>query len=102
MQLPILNNPLALLGILLAIPIILLYLLKPKPKKVKFPTVMFMTHMEKDKRFKFFPKRFIRDPLLIIQVLLLIFLVLAITEPQITTTGEKNPEGDIGNRRRTK
>ncbi|MBN2013866.1 MAG: BatA domain-containing protein [Candidatus Altiarchaeota archaeon] len=90
-----LANPWALIGLLLIIPVILLYLLKPKPKKIKFPTIMFITRMEKDKRFRLLPKRFIRDPLLLIQILAITVLVLAIVNPNMTTKAEKKPQGNI-------
>ena len=88
-------NPWALAGLLLLIPLILLYLLKPKPKHVKFPTIMFITRAEKDKRFRFFPKRFIRDPLLLIQIMIIILLVLAIANPYIMTKAEEGVAEDI-------
>jgi hypothetical protein len=95
MQLPELTNPWALLGLLLVIPIILIYFLKPKPKRIKFPTIMFITKLEKDKRFRLFPKRFMRDPLLILQILGICFLVLAIANPSILFQAEKRPDGNI-------
>jgi hypothetical protein len=90
-----LANPLAIVGVLLIIPIILLYLLKPKPRKILFPTIMFITKMEKDHRFRLFPKRFVRDPLLLIQILAIGFLVLAVASPYIMTSEDKRPEGSI-------
>lgn len=77
------------------IPIILIYLLKPKPKHIKFPTIMFITRMEKDRRFRLFPKRFIRDPLLIIQLLIVLLLVFAIANPFFISQAEKRPMGNI-------
>ena len=90
-----LSNPWALTGLLLLIPIILLYLLKPKPRHIKFPTIMFITRIEKDKRFRLFPRRFVRDPLLIIQLLIVLFLVLAIANPFFISQAEKRPMGNI-------
>jgi len=95
MQPPDLTNPWALAGLLLLIPIILIYLLKPKPKHIKFPTIMFITRMEKDRRFRLFPKRFIRDPLLIIQLLIVLLLVFAIANPFFISQAEKRPMGNI-------
>lgn len=95
MQPPFLGNPLALGAIFLIVPIILLYLLKPKPKKIRFPTIMFITRMEKDRRFRPFPKRFIQDPLLIIQILAIAVMVLALASPIMVTEAEKRPEGNI-------
>jgi len=80
---------------LLVIPIILIYLLKPKPRHIKFPTIMFITRIEKDKRFRLFPRRFIRDPLLIIQLLIVFLLVLAIANPFFISQAEKRPMGNI-------
>ncbi|RLI89208.1 MAG: hypothetical protein DRO62_02135 [Candidatus Altiarchaeales archaeon] len=90
-----LTNPWALTGLLLVIPIILIYLLKPKPRHIKFPTIMFITRIEKDKRFRLFPRRFIRDPLLIIQLLIVFLLVLAIANPFFISQAEKRPMGNI-------
>ncbi|MBM3309781.1 MAG: VWA domain-containing protein, partial [Candidatus Altiarchaeales archaeon] len=84
MQLPVpsgLVNPIALATALLIIPVILLYLLKPKPKIVKFPTVMFIKRIEETKRFSSLLNKFIRDPLLLIQMLMIILLAMAIANP---------------------
>lgn len=95
MQLPELANPWALTGLLLVIPIILIYLLKPKPRHIKFPTIMFMTRMGKDRRFRLFPKGFIKDPLLLIQILVVCLLVFAIANPFFISPAEKRPGGAI-------
>jgi len=88
-------NPLALtflLGILL---IILLYLLKPKPKHIKFPSIMFILKIEKTKRFSSFLKKFIRDPLLIVQIIIFSILVLAIANPFFISPSAINPKEDV-------
>ncbi|RLI94202.1 MAG: hypothetical protein DRO90_02415 [Candidatus Altiarchaeales archaeon] len=82
-------NPWAFLGLLLLIPIIILYLLKPKPKRIRFPTIMFITRVERDRRFRFFPKRFVRDPLLIVQILIILLFVIAIADPYMKTRVKK-------------
>jgi len=56
---------------------------------------MFITRIEKDKRFRLFPRRFIRDPLLIIQLLIVFLLVLAIANPFFISQAEKRPMGNI-------
>jgi len=56
---------------------------------------MFITRMEKDRRFRLFPKRFIRDPLLIIQLLIVLLLVFAIANPFFISQAEKRPMGNI-------
>lgn len=76
------ENPWALAGLLLIFPILLLYLLKPKPKHVFFPSIMFIKRMEKTKRFSSILKRFIRDPLLILQLLVVCLLVASAANPR--------------------
>gem|GEM_PF-550677 len=73
--------PQALWAFTLIIPLILLYLLKPKPKKIVFSSIMFIKHIEKSKRFHSAIKRFVTDPLLLIQILIIAFLILAISNP---------------------
>ena len=80
----------ALWGLLALIPIIILYLLKPKPKHIKFPSVMFFVHAEKSKRFKSFLKKIVRDPLLVVQLLVLAFLISAVAEPFFFMQEEEN------------
>jgi hypothetical protein len=88
-------NPMALGLSLLIIPIIILYLLKPKPKHVKFPSIMFILRIEKTKRFSSWFKRFIRDPLLLIQIFIILLLVGSIANPFILSPLEQNPKSDV-------
>ncbi|MBU4202057.1 MAG: BatA and WFA domain-containing protein [Candidatus Altiarchaeota archaeon] len=74
-------TPLALAGVLLLAPIIILYLLKPKPKHIKLPTLMFVISKRRRKRFASFFNRFIRDPLLLLQLLIIMLLVLTVANP---------------------
>lgn len=84
MQLPVPSgfiNQTALAASLLVIPLILLYLLKPKPKRIRFPTIMFIKRLEETKRFSSFLNRFVKDPLLLIQIAMLVILALAMANP---------------------
>ncbi|MEA3255067.1 MAG: VWA domain-containing protein [Candidatus Altiarchaeota archaeon] len=85
-----LTTPLALSGLLLLVPVIILYLIKPKPKHIKFPSIMFIRRVEKSRRFRSFFRRFIRDPLLIIQIIIITLLVLAISKPFFFNLEEVN------------
>ncbi len=76
-----LSNPMALAGLALLLPIVLLYLLRPKPKTVLFPSTMFIRFIEKNKRFTSFLERFIRDPLLVMQLLIVSLIVLSVANP---------------------
>jgi hypothetical protein len=90
-----LANPTALAAAALIVPIILLYLLKPKPKLVMFPSTMFIRFMEKNKRFSSFLQRFIHDPLLLMQVLIIVLLAVAIANPFYHTKQEVREEEAI-------
>jgi len=78
-------NPLALLGFLSLIPIVILYLIKPKPRDIKIPSLMFILDAErKEHRYEAMLKKIIRDPLMLMQLLFLILLTLAMAAPFYT------------------
>ena len=80
-------NPVALLALSSIIPIIILYLIKPKPRDVKIPSLMFILDMErKEHRYQTMLKKFIRDPLMLMQLLFLILLALAMASPYLVVT----------------
>ncbi|MDI6654956.1 MAG: BatA and WFA domain-containing protein, partial [Candidatus Hydrothermarchaeota archaeon] len=76
------GNSVALLGFAALLPIVMLYLVKPKPRSVVIPSLMFIREMEKkESRLNSLLKRFVKDPLLLIQLAILFFATLAIAEP---------------------
>nr|QNO47854.1 hypothetical protein DJFEGNLO_00008 [Methanosarcinales archaeon ANME-2c ERB4] len=78
-------NPLALLGFLSLIPIVILYLIKPKPRDIKIPSLMFILDAERKKhRYETMLRKIIRDPLMLMQLLFLILLTLAMAAPFYT------------------
>ncbi|MEA1944708.1 MAG: VWA domain-containing protein [Euryarchaeota archaeon] len=80
-------NPLALLAFLSLIPIVILYLIKPKPRDIKIPSLMFILDMErKEHRYQTMLKKIVRDPLMIMQLLFLILLTLAMASPYFIAT----------------
>jgi len=74
-------NAWAFYGLAVLVPVIILYLLKPKPKELKIPSLMFIKEVEQRRRFSSFFKRLFRDPLLLLQLLILTILVLALAGP---------------------
>lgn len=77
-----LENPLALLGLILLVPLVILYLIKPKPEEVEVPSLLFLLEMrKKEDRYRTFLRKLIRDPLLLLQLLVLVFLTFAIVNP---------------------
>jgi hypothetical protein len=63
------------------IPFILLYLIRPRPKTLKIPSLMFFSkHYGRNKLLSFL-RNFIRDWLFILQLLLLLALLLSVAKP---------------------
>lgn len=80
-------NEAGLYALLSIIPLIIIYLLRPRAKKIKIPSVMFLLDMEKKKRLNIF-RKFLKDPLFLIQLLALIIISLAIAAPFIMANEE--------------
>ncbi|MDW7732957.1 MAG: BatA and WFA domain-containing protein [Methanolobus sp.] len=80
------ETPLALIALASIIPLIILYLLRPKPLQVMVPSLMFLMKIQEEKkRFYTSITRLIKDPLFLIQLLVLILLALAAAAPFIET-----------------
>ena len=88
--------PLALLGLLSVIPLIILYMLLPKPFKVDIPSVMFLIKIE-ESREKIYSSitKIVRDPLFIAQLFVLILLALAAAGPYITSYDTYSDESTV-------
>ena len=89
------ETPLALLALASVIPLIILYLLRPKPLMVRIPSVMFLMQVEEKKRFFTSITKLIKDPLFLIQLLVLILLALAAAAPYITTNEPLSDEHTV-------
>ncbi|MBI2564648.1 BatA domain-containing protein [Candidatus Woesearchaeota archaeon] len=75
------GNLFGLYALLTIVPLILLYLIRPKPKMMTIPSLMFFLKMSGANRITSFFKQLTRDWLLFIQLLILLLLALAFTEP---------------------
>lgn len=80
-------NEAGLYALLSIIPLIIIYLLRPRAKKIKIPSVMFLLDIEKKKRLNIF-RKFLKDPLFLIQLLALIIISLTIAAPFIMASEE--------------
>ncbi len=70
-----------LLALLSLIPLILLYLIKPKPKTMPIPSLMFFMRSSGYRKLTSFLRNIVRDWLFILQLLLLLALALTFAEP---------------------
>lgn len=74
-----LRNPLALLGLLSVIPLIIVYLIRPKPKEMLFSSTIFLREGEAERSAVL--SRLIKDPLFWVQLLALCSLSMAAAGP---------------------
>jgi len=89
-------TPLALLGLLSLIPLIILYMLLPKPFKVSVPSVMFLIRTE-ESREKIYSSitKLVKDPLFLIQLFVLILLAVAAAGPYILSYDTHSDESTV-------
>ncbi|HQF17458.1 MAG: hypothetical protein A4E45_00607 [Methanosaeta sp. PtaB.Bin039] len=79
------RNPLALLGLLSVVPLIILYLIRPRPKEVPFSSLRFLEAGEAQHSAAW--SRLITDPLFWIQLIVLISLATAAAGPYTVSPG---------------
>ncbi|WP_135606140.1 VWA domain-containing protein [Methanococcoides sp. NM1] len=79
------ENTLGLAALASVIPLIILYLLRPKPLQLKIPSLMFLMRAEQKKKRFASLRRLIRDPIFLAQLLVLILLSVAVAAPFYTS-----------------
>lgn len=79
------QNPLALLGLLSIVPLIIVYLIRPKPKDIPFSSTIFLREGEAERSAVL--SRLITDPLFWVQLLVLLSLSVAAAGPYTTAQG---------------
>jgi hypothetical protein len=79
------RNPIALLGLLSIIPLIIIYLIRPLPKEIRFSSTQFLREGEAERSAVL--SRLINDPLFWIQLLVLLSLSVAAAGPYTTQSG---------------
>ncbi|MFH1072144.1 MAG: VWA domain-containing protein [Nanoarchaeota archaeon] len=72
-----------LILLLLLIPFILLYLIRPKPKKRTIPSIMFLLKDTGKSFIRSFFRTFIKDVLFLLQLLALLFMIFAVSRPYL-------------------
>ncbi len=80
-----LRNPLALLGLLAVIPLIIIYLIRPRPREMLFSSTQFLREGEAERSAVL--SRLIFDPLFWVQLLVLCALSGAAAGPYLTESG---------------
>src|SRR5882762_9888684 len=80
-------SPLALLAGLLTVPLLLLYFLKVRRRQATVSSLLLWNPALRDREASTFFQRLQRDPLLILQVLILLALAVALARPAVTVMG---------------
>ncbi len=80
-------NPLALLGLLSVVPLIILYMIRAKPMDLPFPSIHFI--VKDEARPSVAIRRFITDPLFWIQLLAICLLVVSAAGPFVVAEGTR-------------
>jgi len=70
-----------LAALFLLVPFVILYLIRPKHRKLKIPSLMFLIDEKRTKTQINFLRNFLRDPVFLLQLLMLLSLLFAITQP---------------------
>ncbi len=78
------ENSIGLLALLSLIPLIILYLIKPKPKEIQVPSLMFFIKLAGSNIKSSFLRNILRDLLFIFQFLAILLLALTFAEPYIS------------------
>lgn len=76
--------PVGLYALLGLIPLIIIYLIRPKPRKKRIPSIMFFMKERSSAMSSSFFQRFTRDPLAILHFILVILFAFAIAQPFVT------------------
>lgn len=86
------DNHLGLYAFLSVIPLIIIYLIRPRPRDKTIPSLMFfLKELNKMKRYRYM-KYFLRELLFLFHVLLLLLLATAITQPFVLTKEDLTAE----------
>jgi len=79
-----LDNPSGIWALLLLLPLIILYLIRPRPKPMAIPSLMFFLKSTGSRKLTSFLKQITHDWLFILQLLLLTALAMTFTHPFTT------------------
>jgi len=74
-------NPVGLLAIFAVIPLLIFYLMKPKPEEQVMPSIMFFQEEKEDDKLRKAYRKLISNLPLLLQILAVLFFSLALAEP---------------------
>ncbi|MEF8974306.1 MAG: BatA domain-containing protein, partial [Haloarcula sp.] len=91
----VLLAPLGLAALLLAVPIVVLYLIRPDPQELTLPTFQFLVAGERQQSATPFLERISRSLLLLLQVLVVLVLAVGLATPYVTVSERATVEETV-------
>jgi len=88
-------SPLGLLALLALIPLAVLYLVRPDPETVRFPTMRFLTEDRKQDTTNPLFERLRRNLLFLLQALVIVLLAVSLATPYITVSESQTVEETV-------
>jgi hypothetical protein len=88
-------NELGLYAFLSLIPLIIIYLIRPRPKSMKIPSLMFFTKDKGSPKMTAFFRRIVKDLLFIMHLLIIILLAAAIASPFMMVNHDITAENTV-------
>ncbi|RYJ13498.1 VWA domain-containing protein [Halogeometricum borinquense] len=88
-------TPLGFAALAAAIPIIILYLVRPDPRRIQFPTYQFLTEDQRENESNPVFERLKRSTLLLLQLLVILLLATALATPYVSTSQSKTVEETV-------
>jgi hypothetical protein len=89
------GNTLGLLGLLSLVPLIIIYLIRPKPKQVIIPSLMFFMKSTGATKLTSFLKQFLRDWLFLLQFLIIFLLASTLAQPFVNYLHDITAENTV-------
>ncbi|MBD3259524.1 hypothetical protein GF371_02725, partial [Candidatus Woesearchaeota archaeon] len=77
------GNIIGLYALIALVPFIILYFIKPKPKEMTFPSLMFLFKQKGSIYRSSFLRNFLKDLLFLLQLIVLVLLAVSVAEPMI-------------------
>lgn len=91
----VLLSPLGLVALLAAVPIVLLYLIRPDPQELALPTFQFLVAEERQQSSTPFFERLSRSLLLLLQVFVVLVLAVGLASPYVTVSERTTVEETV-------
>ena len=88
-------TPLGLAALLVGVPVVVLYLIRPDPSRVELPTYRFLTEKEREGSTTAVFERLSRSLLLVLQLLVILLLAVSLASPYVPVSERETVEETV-------